>query len=505
MAQGMILPTPGQLAAGRQASCPAKAPVLPTQWRAQVLLTPFGDMNPPMANYSQLVVADVTYDYTNYRFMRVSLYLTQDLKYYDFLFLDGRGWYWLVSEPGGPITDYFGPFATPLQVPPPDFLTKLGGHFGNRWPIMGLACDGWVVPTSNGGQEPDHGSWYSFRGDRDELYRIFTFDSDNPCRIPILGSYYLANVAAFVPGSAPDAVHQVLQTIMGNDAGRVEEYSNILLTQQDVQRAMADPLAVAPCTPQQIEKLIPGFAVAPGGALPEWTDRTYIEGWTIGSDFIPYYTIVYYWYTYGRQQTIFIGLGLNPGHGDYNDRQDSCLYTDHADPSKDYTDVPQYHWASNGWVPNCCAGKIPGIGVPRPDWVSADGGQIVASITGNPNFGLGPDEVLNLISCPLERGPGELALFWVWFTDQAKGVLFTEANFLNSTDHSLQLVDYERFERNAEWITSDIFSDPCPDLQACPAATALTRRPDWARVIGPRTLTCPTVAHTTGAELMNDV
>lgn len=201
-------------------------------------------------------------------------------------------------------------------------------------------------------------------------------------------------------------------------------------------------------------------------------------------DFIPYWTHVFYWYSYGRQQSIFVGLGLNPGQGTYNDRQDSCLYGDQSDPQDNYADFPQYAWQDNRWVPQCCDGKIPGIAPPRPDWVAASNGAIMASITGNSNFGLAPNDTLNLIACPFQRTKGVDAVFWVWFTSDQAGVLFSEANFVDSTMHSLQLIDYTEFKQNASISPSD-FSDPCPTVPACPTAAARAALPALPRIIGP--------------------
>lgn len=473
------LPNPSELTAARDRAQPSAAPTLPQQWQAQFLLTPFGDMQPPMAHYDQLVVADVVYNHSSSApWMRLSLYLIEDLRYYDFMFYDDK-WYWLISTPNGPITGYYGPFETPLKIPAPDFIGAMGGRYGNTWTIMGAACDGWVVPT-----DQEHGSWYSFRTDSGNLSRIFTFDTDNPASVPILGSYYLANVAAFAAQASSEDLPAYVQGTAATDAPAT--FSNPMVSQQDVQRALAAPLSSAPCTLQQIQALVPGLAPTPGGALPVWSDQTFIFGWTIGTDFIPYKTYVYYWYSYGHQQTAFFGLGLEPGKGTYDDAQCTCLYSFAGEPEKDYTDLPQYKFTSGQWAPLCCDGRIPELGVPRPDWVAAVKGEIAASITGNPAFGCTPGQTLNLIRCPFQRGPGEQALFWVWFTAEQTGVLFTEANFVNSTDHSLQLIDYEVFERNATWINPDNFYDPCPQLRACPSSTALARRANERRVLGPR-------------------
>jgi hypothetical protein len=163
-------------------------------------------------------------------------------------------------------------------------------------------------------------------------------------------------------------------------------------------------------------------------------NMTYIEGWTIGTDFIPYYTRVFYLWTgdaYSKQQTVFIGLGVNAGQGSYLQRTDSCLNTRE-------TDQPYYAWSSNQWLLNQCLPKIPGVGLPYPNWVSRDGGVVMGMITGNPAFGLTPEQSLNLIAAQLPRGGGELATFWLWFTGEGDGVLFTEGNYMNPLSHNLQ-------------------------------------------------------------------
>ncbi|HVE67591.1 MAG TPA: hypothetical protein VNB64_03315 [Solirubrobacteraceae bacterium] len=477
---------PADLDASRKAAMPAQGPLLPDCWRAQALLTPYGDSKSPLANYDQIVVADVTCDNrTAPSYMRVSLYLTESLQYFDFWF-SGSSWRWLISTPGGPITGSYGPFDTTLSVPGPDLIASRGGRYGNTWPIMGTMTDGWVLPTPSAGGSPDHGSWYSFT-QSGELFRIFTFDSDNPVRLPILGAYYLANLPAF-SAQEPDEETLAFARALANGSAPSEaaELSNPLVTQEDLQGALASPLVSHTCTVEQIQAVIPGLVPTPSAPLPVWTDKTYILGWTIGTDFIPYRTLVYYWYTYGRQDSYFQGLGLEPGQGTYAAMQATCLHSDHADPSQDYSDFPQYLFVNGDWTPQCCDGNLPGVGVPRPDFVKATGGEIAASITGNPAFGLGPDETLNLIRCPFQRGAGEEALFWVWFTGEQVGVLFTEANFLNSTDHSLQLIDYELFQRDADNVTESVFHDPCPSLPVCPSSSALARRRSWRRVIGPR-------------------
>ncbi len=455
--QPLTLPSPADIVKRLKESDPGAPPLLPERWEATVLLTPYGDETSALENYRQLVIADVEYDWT-YGAMVLDLYLTQSLQVFRFFFLDGA-WYWVEIGAGGTPDTLLGPFATTLQVPGPDLLSK--STYGGNWGITGTACNHWVIPTNEPGV-PAHGSWFATRRSDDSLYRIFTFDSTNALQLPILGAYYLAHLPTFAP--LPAASAKLTALVAAARAGKVEAaptgFSNPLVTQNDIQSVMAAPLSPpATCTAADLQALIPGFVAAPSGVtLPVWADRTGIFAMTLGTDFIPYVTLVSYFYSYGRQQSVFIGLGQEAGQGSYDDRQDCVLY-----PT--YTNVPQYYLQNGDWAVNCCS-RIPNIGVPRPDWVSAAvqafGGGVAASISGNPDFGLKPDETLNLIDCMMPRDDDVMSLFWVWFNQDQVGVLFSESNYAQSvTAHNLQLIDYLVFVRDADWIDPSSFTDPC--------------------------------------------
>src|SRR5262249_33981637 len=62
-------------------------PTLPMSWTATVLLTPFGDPISPLRNWQQLVVGTIESSWTESEsWLRARLYLTQDLRYFDFVF-----------------------------------------------------------------------------------------------------------------------------------------------------------------------------------------------------------------------------------------------------------------------------------------------------------------------------------------------------------------------------------------------------------------------------------
>ena len=460
MAYPNPIPAGSDLQQQWKTSKPSTPPTLPNRWTATALLSPFGDLISPLRNYSQLVVGTIEYSFTEqFSYMRVCLYNSQDLTYFDFLFVHNAesqesakdAWYWLDSTPHGTVTNIYGPFESTLQVPGPALLSENHAQWGNTYPLMSIDSDHWVLPTPGA---PDHGSWYTFRRDTGNLFRIFMMDSTNPLMVPILGSYYITNIPTFTPNSVSVETTAIVNRIRSRElTAQSAAYWNPLVTQEDIQRAMSSPLASARCTLEDIQAVIPGFTPLPAGVTPpSWNYRTYIEGWTLGTDFIPYWTRVCYLWTgdvNSKQQTVFAGLGLISGQGTYLERSDTCLDTVG-------TTQPYYVFTNGAWNCQQCQQPLPGIGLPHPNWVADDNGVAMGQIAGNPNFGLAQGQILNLFAASLPRDGGALAIFWVWFTGTGDGVLFTEGNFMNPLSHNLQLIDYTLFVQNAE-LTQSVF------------------------------------------------
>jgi hypothetical protein len=371
-------------------------------------------------------------------------------------------WYWIDSTLEGDVKEIFGPFQTTTIIPGPSFFAERNPRWGNAYPLMcneknpkGIECDHWVMKPPS---VPTHGVWCAFRKDSGAIFRIFSMDVTNPLMVPILGSYYITNIPSFQPGDVSEPTVELIRRIKTGEMTARTDYWNPMVTQQDIHRALAFPLAYANCTAQHIQAVVPGFTAKPVGTLPRWTDKTYIEGWTIGMDFIPYFTRVCYLWTGesdSRQQSIFIGQGLTPGQGSYLNRRDTCL-------NLTGTVQPVYDWNSKDqtWLLKKCLERNPPVGLPRPGWLADGGGFIVARIEGNKDFGLAEGQAIDLIAAPFLRGPGELAIFWLWFFETGAGMLFSEGNYLNPLSHNLQLIDYVLFERNAK-VSHDDFSNPC--------------------------------------------
>jgi hypothetical protein len=354
-----------------------------------------------------------------------------------------------------------------LNVPAPNFLANKA-KFANSWSICGFLTDAWLIPTAAKPGVPPHGTWYSVKENTGVLWRVLNLDNDNPVGIPILGSYYLA----YLPGFRVRGPLNLRSLISGTRYPGVPKAG--MLTQLDIQTNLANPLDAAQCTLADIQTVIPGISYpSEQPPLPEWTDKTYIEGMTIGCDPIPYFTTVRYWWSYKHMRTEFIGY-VGDGTGTYNNRMDTVLYAN-------FTTIPVYQRLAAGqWVWASCQPCIPGVGLPRPDFVAADGGVVKAIVSGNPDFHLNPGQSISMIRVSMPRGGGVTSLFWFWFTDDQTGILFSEGNYIDTVvAHDLQVIDYEYFVRNApgSLVYEGSFQDPCKvdECKGQPAPLGVTR------------------------------
>jgi hypothetical protein len=473
------IPSGPRVQSERDANKPDSVPELPESWTAAVLLSPFGDANSSLSNYSQLVVGSIEYRWApTEHWIRTRLYLTQDRIYFDFIFIsqfhkaETCEWYWIDSTPAEDLDTIYGPLPTGLQIPSPTFFSDMAQagnadalRWGNRYPLMctvshpeGIDCDHWI-----GGR-----TWYSFRRDTGKLFRILTMDSSNPQAVPILGSYYLANIPTFRPGVLSASSHELIARIrkgaVQGVSGGVTRDPNLMITQEDIHRAMANPLAAESCTLGDIQKVLPGFSVPKPDEvqLPNWPEQLYIEGWTLANDAVPYRTRVCYLWTEdanSKQQTVLIGQPTDgppdparPSSNAYLGRSDACL-------SATGTGLANYAWTCDNWEWNSNQSG-PGLGLPYPNWLARGQGMVMGQIVDNRDFGLAAHETLNLIA--VNAGPGDL--FWVWFLGNGVGMMFSEATFNNSFGH-LEVIDYDLFVRDAP-VTQDDFSGPFPAAEA---------------------------------------
>jgi len=429
-----------------------KVPSLPTIWTAPMLLTPFGGINSNlMITSDQLVVANLTYDSSRLteRYMRVGVYLLEDLYYYDFLFktsADHTEWWWLISDPNDPNglpTESFGPFSTTAVVPAPDFLIANAFSHAGTWNVLGASRDAF-----SSRKKAKAGTWYWFDPSRGDPARIMNVDPRNDFKIAMLGAYYFADFARVARLESSN-----LEDVYQRCSKRTPLRSpSPMVKLADILAALAAPPTGSQiqCTPTQIQALIPGIS-RPGAILPpSWTNRVNSECYMIGQDIKPYYCQVWYDSNYGCQVTVFV---QHDNTGSYTQRFDFIL------PSGIVGPAVRYSWNVSQWVPVCC---VPGGGLkPMPvrDFVAQGHGECRAVIKQNPQFG-----TVSIWSVELPRG-NRSSNFWYWFNEQQQGIIFSLA-----PAPKLTLIDYQTFIQNGP-IDACVFDDPCPDLPACPKET----------------------------------
>lgn len=463
-------------------------PAFPPIWRTPFILSPFGDATPPLGqSYDQLALADITYaanwaDLSGAGIL-VDLYLFETLICITFFFRDmpdgTTQWWWLCKDsPGGPVRNSYGPFPTSLRVPNQAFLQPGGynAQWGGLWKAALRPGNHYVVPTARNGQQ--FGSWFmvdASSASHAVPIRVANIGADNALGLPILGSYFLALSSGrnMVSGGVPDIEHA-----LGPDGALngPTGYGNPLVTQKELQAAIANPLCSCACTPADIAALVPGLEATPGWPLPEWTNQVYIDGTTIGESLLCYPTTVFYNDQLanpsvpsepGRQLSRFINFGAQ-GQGELGQRQDEILYWATAN-------AVQYRWDQTHWDAYCKE-VIPGIGYPRRNFPALSGSSVKGCVRGNGDFGIGPGDTLYfVVSGPMPR-PGTASIFWWWFMQDQTGVLFSECELATPPDHALSLVDYGEFQRNATWIDESFFPDPSASLPTC---GNVSEKPKW--------------------------
>ena len=290
-------------------------------------------------------------------------------------------------------------------------------------------------------------TWYWFDSGTDRPARIMNITRMNDFRVAVLGAYYLVDFPSFrrLSSSTLGRVHEYCSR-----SAQRETIDSPMLTLSDILNAMGMPPSGSQikCTLQQIQKLIPGISY-PTRELtpPSWTNCVHSECYMIGLPPYPYYGQIWYDWDHRMQVTVLVGKADDDGV--YRQRFDYFL-------PREKNDGPliHYNWKSSNWVADC---QEPlGVPMPRPDFVKAGHGRCRAILKSNPYFGS-----LKLWSVPLsQNGQDWFGNFWYWFNQRQKQVIFSL-----DPPHSLTLIDYQSFIRNAD-IEPCILIQP-PDLPAC--------------------------------------
>lgn len=465
------VPSPGAIAAQLFSNSSAIPPVLPRNWSATALLTPFGGLSAsaPLHASDEMVAARVYFESVQSGTMlRTRLYLLESELFYDFVFVTQGGttsWYWLMSDPADPdpnasVTAALGPFTTLAKVPAATFLGDQGFAYTGTWNIVNQSCDGYAGGGSSKNMQA--ATWFSFFSGTGSLSRIMNVDNTNDFQIPILGAYYLVNFPTFevnVQHALPSSTATALMQKHGLD----QAGPSPMMTLQDIQTAMANPpvgASLVSCSAQNINAVIPGLSRPQIQPIPPaWTNQMQSFCYMIGQDNYPYYSQVYYDYTVNQSQiSVFVTTDPTMDSEPYNSRQDMILPLGATGPAVNYA----FSGPGAQWAPTCYA---PGGGVVPmsvPNFVQEAGGQCRALIANNPYFG--SNDTISIWSVSLD-GQSGWSDFWYWFNAEQQGVVFSLA-----PASSLTMIDYQTFVQNPSFAPGT-FAEPEGGLQPCPSST----------------------------------
>jgi len=408
------------------APCGSKSPPdLPQAFHAIALLTPF--------NNSQLVVADITYDWA-LPAMRITTYGLEQ-GYADFLYFQNV--YFIIdSENGGPPRNFFGPIATSECVPPPNWLATFHATCNGVGEVLDVNTSWWCSLTKNtNGTAPipptpcpniDSANWFWLRSDNQMPWRMMLINTTNEFNLPFIGWFAFAHFPTFesIPsGSLSDLVQicKTRSTALDLEAAsplKINSYEDVynLVTAKPLVSAGVDRGKVL----DQIQDLIPGLTPPNNNALPTWPEQLFMTALTTPTfephPFAnqPYPTQVYYDWTNHRQLTRF-------------------FLPDQSLEDVILTSSTSYLIARFPDSTHKCLGTVP-VGLPYPNWTVRDGGVCKGVITNNPQ--LSPNKTTQIFT--LNSMPPRV--FWIWYTTANQAIMFAEVP--QACNVELILTDY---------------------------------------------------------------
>jgi len=408
------------------APCGSKTPPnLPQAFHAVALLTPF--------NNSQLVVADITYDWS-LQGMRITTYGLEQ-GYADFLYIQDV-YYILDTENGGPLKNFFGPIATSERVPPPNWLATFKATCNGVGEVLDVNTNWWCRLTKNtNGTAPipptpcpniDSANWFWLRTDNQMPWRMMLINTTNEFHLPFIGWFAFAHFPTFesIPGASLSDLVQACKT----RSTRLDLESSAPLkisTYEDVYNLVSGkPLVSEPVKQanilDKIQDLIPGLTPPSNNSLPTWANQLFMTALTTPTfephpfPNQPYPTQIYYDWTNQRQLTRFF-------------LPDQSLEDAILTSSKSYL-INRF---PNGT--HKCLGTVP-VGLPYPNWTEKDGGVCKGVITNNPQ--LSPNKTTQIFT--LNSMPPRV--FWIWYTITNQAIMFAEVP--QACNVELILTDY---------------------------------------------------------------
>jgi len=403
----------------------AGQPRLPQRWRSTALLEPF--KTPRLLNSFQLAVGEFTGD-TTLPAMRATIHGLQ-AQSFDLL-VAPESTYLLTGPSANPTgCQPLGPI---WQPPSDNWLSDQAQCVGEA-PLIETEVEWWKMPA-----KPDPATtWHWFSKDRRLPWRsLFASPSD---ALAVLGQYAMAYYPEFTPVDSTNLPGLLefcrSQTTDAVDPAPARDDLRAFITDHPNPELEAEREA-------SIGGLIPGLSLAAcdDQTLPSWPAHgnlgftTFMTPVKFSNDPFPT-EILYQWQT-RSQRTRLVYPSSSP-----QEFGDALLIGGNGYG----IDRMRYGNVS------CAPGVMPGT--PQPNWPVLGNCTCRGVLDDNP--ALSPDRVTQVLSCDMEPP----SVFWTWYTDAMKPVVFYQTESAPDVGTGLALADYYDWQPGAA-IPSGTFALP---------------------------------------------
>ena len=398
----------GQLPLPKFAPCASTAhPVLPAKWEATALMQDFF--------LNSLWFGKFVYDESVQAF-RFSLADKYGIDY-DFLVTTDRKLY-LLEGGDLPTSCKLLTSASPFTVPAREWLNDKAVCVGQA-PILTRDQQWWKNPSGAVGA-----NWFWY---------------DTGSKLPFRSMYYAkpttpAPIYEHFTFNYFPTLKEVPSTNLGQLLQMCQRSAKAPLAAQDYSRPSIEPLMKKSAFPKtdarliaKIQTWIPGVTEcsSTGSLPPSWPDRTQLTAFmtAVNFQYNPFPTRVYYdWKKPAQNSTLY----YDPPTAE-NYSQLALLLGDTG-----YIAMVR----QNGSI-SSCSQALPGPQV--PNWNKVDGCECRAQIA--PHTVLNPGDVpTKILWCPTDLALRQV--FWTWYTDEGRPVVFMQSNSSPTAGTGLNLADY---------------------------------------------------------------
>lgn len=414
-------------------------PILPAKWEATALME---DFFLPSVWFGKFVFDESA---GAFRFALADRYGID----YDFLVTTDRKLYLLEGGGDLPKSCRLWTGQSPYTVPAREWLDNQAVCVGQA-PILAKDQQWWKNPSG-----PVGANWFWYDVKTSLPFRSMYYADAKPTNpVPIYEYFTFNYFPSFKPVPATNLA-QILK--MCQSAGQtpmaVQEFSRPSI-EPLVKRKSAYPKTDARLI-AQIQSWIPGVSEcsSPSALPPPWPDQVQATAFMTAVSFTPnpFPTRIFYDWKQRAQNSTLYYYPQTPANG----AQTALLKGD----TGYITSVPE---SGPAW---CCQQVLPGPQV--PNWKEVDDCQCRAQIA--PHTVLNPSDVpTKILWCKTDLAARQV--FWTWYSDQGRPVVFMQSNSSPTAGTGLNLADYY------EWGPGSVAPPGSFDLP--PACQAARKVPD---------------------------